>query len=260
MKKLFRIRIVSLLIGALMCACTQMGIIREKEAITLYHAIYAQVEIVSPQGVRVLVDMHDPDLLSTPITGQDILLTTHGHWDHISYLTDSFPGQSLNIEIGEIKKDDVYIRGIASSHADILSFEDKGGSNYIFLIKIGDMRIAHFGDIGQEKLTEEQLKLLGRIDIAITQFANPFADMDIENKKGFNLMAQLNPKIIVPTHHHTDIPTAKYGAEIWDAYYTDNPVYITEDMLKEKTKLLFLSEKMLPLAEICKAKKWDKRF
>lgn len=209
MKRLCKIAIIALMTSTLIGACTQMKIVRKKDVITLYHEIYAQVEIISPRGVRVLIDVHDPSLLSKPATKQDILLTTHRHFDHTSELTDAFPGQTLNVKTGNIEKDDIHIRGIASSHGDVLSFKDEGGSNYIFLIKIGDIRIAHFGDIGQEKLTEEQLKLLGRIDIAITQFANPYADMDIENKKGFNLMAQLNPKIIIPTHQHTDIPTAK---------------------------------------------------
>jgi len=258
MKKLFKIGVVVLIAGSLIGACTQMKIVRKKDVITLYHEIYAQVEIISPRGVRVLIDVHDPSLLSKPATKQDILLTTHGHWDHTSEFTDLFPGQALKVEIGEIEKDDVYIRGIASSHGDVLSFKDKGGSNYIFLIKIGDIRIAHFGDIGQEKLTEEQLKILGEVDIAITQFANPYADMDIENKKGFNLMAQLTPKMIIPIHIHIDIPTAKYGAEIWDAYYTDNPVYITKDMFGGKTKFFFIDERMRPLAESCKAREWNK--
>ena len=258
MKRLCKIVIIVLMASILIGACTQIKIVREKDVITLYHEIYAQVEIISPQGVRVLIDVHDPVFLSKPATKQDILLTTHRHPDHTSELTDAFPGQTLNVKTGEIEKDDVHIRGIASSHGDVLSFKDADGSNYIFLIKIDDICIAHFGDIGQEKLTEEQLKLLGKVDIAITQFANPYADMDIENKKGFNLMAQLKPKMIIPTHKHTDIPTAKYGAEIWDAYFIDNPVYITENIFGGKTKFLFVGKKTRPLAESCNAKKWNK--
>jgi len=47
------------------------------------------------------------------------------------------------------------------------------------------------------------------------QFENSYSDMSLKNEKGFNLIEQLNPKIIVPTHYTDDaIPvlTEKYGA------------------------------------------------
>ena len=69
-------------------------------------------------------------------------------------------------------------------------------------------------------------------------------------------MDQLRPKIIIPTDKHTDMATAKHGADKWDACYADNPVHITKDAAKGNTKLLFLGERMRGFAEACKAKKW----
>jgi len=64
-------------------------------------------------------------------------------------------------------------------------------------------------------LTDEQLSAIGKIDIAFMQFENGYSDMSLKNEKGFNLIEQLNPTIIIPTHF-TDaaIPvlTEKYGA------------------------------------------------
>ena len=82
MKRLCKIAIIALMTSTLIGACTQMKIVRKKDVITLYHEIYAQVEIISPRGVRVLIDVHDPSLLSKPATKQDMLLTTHRHFDH----------------------------------------------------------------------------------------------------------------------------------------------------------------------------------
>ena len=42
----------------------------------------AQTELVSPQGVHVLIDIADPSKVLEPVTDQDILLTTHDHPDH----------------------------------------------------------------------------------------------------------------------------------------------------------------------------------
>ncbi len=79
------------------------------------------------------------------------------------------------------------------------------------------LRVAHFGDIGQKALTPDQLKILGKVDIAITQLANMYSDMTAQNKKGFNLMDQLKPKLIIPTHI-LDPSCATIAAEKWAAY------------------------------------------
>lgn len=99
----------------------------------------------------------------------------------------------------------------------------------------------HFGDIGQDQLTEEQLAALGEVDIAITQLANSFSQMDIRNKKGFNLMAQVQPKVIILTHHDTD--TLEYAIEIWESAYADtNPLAIGRSDLPDETTLLILGQ------------------
>ena len=70
------------------------------------------------------------------------------------------------------------------------------------------------GDIRETKLTDEQLKELGHIDIAFMQFENSYSDMSLENEKGFKLIEQLNPSVVIPTHY-TDaafpVIEKKYG-------------------------------------------------
>jgi len=143
-----------------------------RQAVTIYYADNAQVELISPQGTRVLIDVYKPTALSSPATKNDVLLTTHKHQDHVnaSFYT-SFPGQQLMTKVGEIKVADVAILGIASAHNAADELKPEGGTNYIYVVDMGGLRIAHFGDIGQEALTAEQLKALGKVDIAITQFA-----------------------------------------------------------------------------------------
>jgi hypothetical protein len=36
---------------------------------------------------------------------------------------------------------------------------------------MGGMRFAHFGDLGQDSLSQEQLAALGKVDVAFAQFA-----------------------------------------------------------------------------------------
>jgi len=76
----------------------------------------------------------------------DILLTTHGHYDHYNLpFLRAFKGQQLYIRAGTIEQ----------------------------------------GDVGQTKLTDAQMATLGRIDVMITQFDNSYSNMSVENGKAF---------------------------------------------------------------------------
>lgn len=218
----------------------------EPASITLYYEEVAQVELISPQGTRVLIDVFDPAALSSPPTENDILLTTHGHSDHFYQdFADSFPGQQICIREGEINLPDVTVRGIASAHSAVREIKP-GLGNYIFIVDMGGLRIAHFGDIGQDYLTEEQLAALGEVDIAITQFENSNSQMSLRNKKGFNLMAQLEPKVIIPTHG-CNMDVVGYAMELWDVRAAgSNELTIDRSDLSDETTLLVMGA-MAPL-------------
>ena len=188
----------------------------EAPKVTLRFKDPAGFELVSPQGTRVLIDIAYPTALTSPATEKDILLTTHGHGDHFnSQFAKSFPGRQLKFQEGEIKQPDVAIKGIKSAHGGTAP----DGSNYIYVIDMGGLRIAHFGDIGQEKLTQDQLDQLGEVDVALTQFENSYSAMSLANKKGFNLMEQVKPKLIIPTHGNGNAEVIKYAIELWKNGY-----------------------------------------
>ena len=136
--------------------------------VTLTYEGNAQVELVTPTGRHVYLDVFDPSLLVKQPTAEDILLTTHLHSDHYyQSFADAFPGQQILASTGEINLPDVTITGIASGHNSGDPLLEKGGTNYIYVIDLGGLRIAHFGDIGQDALTASQLEALGSVDIAI---------------------------------------------------------------------------------------------
>ena len=168
---------------------------------TIYYEENAQVELIGPDGQRVLIDVYDPKKLSSPAVEGDILLTTHTHSDHVqATFYKAFPRRAAVHEGGVIERPGLKITGIASSHSATAELEDVNASNYIYLIEMGGLRIAHFGDIGQEALTGDQLAALGQVDIAISQLSNSYSQMNATNKKGFNLMDQVKPRLIVLTH------------------------------------------------------------
>jgi L-ascorbate metabolism protein UlaG (beta-lactamase superfamily) len=203
----------------------------------------AQVELTASGSPRVLIDVWSPSLLSAPPTADDILLTTHTHEDHMSYaFTHSFPGTQLFVREGGIEQPGMAIRGIAAAHRQGDPFIPEGGTDYIFIIVMGGLRIVHFGDIGQPALTPEQAKAVGRVDVAITQFDNAqFSDIDVKNKKGFKLMEQLEPRLIVQTH--SSLAAVNYAATLWPVLYSKRPtVTLSAAELPKKTSLLLLGE------------------
>ena len=213
-----------------------------EQCLTLRYENYAQVELVSPQGTRVLIDVGDPSRLSSPPTADDILLTTHTHWDHYeeSFQT-SFPGQQLFIREGTLDAPGVHVDGIASVHRSTQRPLPEGGYNYLYIIDVAGLRVAHFGDIGQDDLTPEQLSVLGTVDVAISQLANPYSDMDAANLKGFHLMQQLAPRLLIPTH--VDRATASRLPGYWPgAQAVGSPLTICPSGLPATTEYLLLGD------------------
>jgi len=216
--------------------------------VTIYYDDNAQVELISPEGVRVLIDIYHPTGLSSPAVDTDILLTTHTHHDHvIRSFYESFPGQQLFMSAGEIEAEGVHILGITSAHnsfdeIDLTKVSDpKKITNYIYIVDMGGLRIVHFGDIGQDALTEEQLAAIGEVDVAITQFHNPASNMNVDNRKGYNLMEQVKPHIIIPTHNNNE--ASEYATTIWNCVYTDRLfISVGPEDIPEETTLVFIGK------------------
>lgn len=193
--------------------------------------------ITSPDGECVVVDpsmMPSKDLVDL---NPAAIISTHLHPDHTdARFWDSYDCEKLLYEKGELTTKDFKIYTIPSSHSGD-SFGENSG-NVIAVFEVAGLRIAHMGDIGQTKLTEEQLTALGEIDIAFMQFVNSYSNMFIENEKGFNLIEQLNPKVIIPTHFTKDSLPA-----IEEHYGTitefDNLLMISEEDLPEKNLTVY---------------------
>lgn len=73
------------------------------------------------------------------------------------------------------------------------------------------------------------------------QFANPLSSMSAENLKGFRLMEQVRPKMIIPTH--TDPECASIASKRWEARFAQgNALRINRSRLGEKTRFVLMGE------------------
>lgn len=214
--------------------------------VTLYYEGNAQFELISPAGTRVLIDVYNPNLFSSPATAADVVLTTHRHADHFDgAFLSSFPGQQIMFREDELDLPDVTIKSIASAHSPNEIPAPEGGSNYIFVIDMGGLRFAHLGDIGQEALSQEQLAALGRVDVVMTQLGGGCSVSEANN---FNVVEQANPRLIIPTH--TAVTALERAFGMWESYYASpsvsaadmEKVTISSADLSTKTKFLVLGE------------------
>ena len=229
-------------------APTETATTAPPSGITLTYGDNAQVELVTPAGRHIYIDIWNTGFLTKQPAADDVLLTTHKHSDHYdSAFADSFPGQKIIMATGDIQLPDVTITAMASAHMPTDPINADTSTNYIFVIETGGLRIVHFGDIGQEKLTDEQLATIGKVDLAITQFSNSYSLMDSTNRKGFNLMDQVTPRLIIPTH--SDRSTMEIAFGLWNAFNSvSRTVAIRQDALPVGTSILFLGSENLVAA------------
>jgi hypothetical protein len=231
--KRFSFILAFLLILSSVCLANVSGL-------TIVYENNAQFELTNPEGTRVLIDVTNPSILTAPAQPSDILLTTHTHYDHVNApFLEKFQGKQLFVQAGELDAPGVKITGIASAHYETEDFSPKGGSDYIYLVEMGGLRIAHFGDIGQKSLTADQLKALGEVDILLTQISNSYSDMSLVNLKGFKIIDQVKPKLVIPAH--ADNGTLQYAAKNYPAFWLDGPLTITKNQLPTQTSFLLMA-------------------
>lgn len=222
-----------------------------------YAADPADIEIVTPAGRTVFIDVYAVGNMSRAPTAQDILLTTHLHSDHYSAsVADAFPGRQLLAENGKIELPDVTITGIAAAHNSDDPIVGKGGTDYIYIIETGGVRIVHFGDLGQDALTAEQLAVIGKVEVAISQLSNSYSDVNADNLKGFNLMEQVEPRLFIPTHSDRD--TIKMAVERWKGFYsTSRTIAISAATLPPARSVLLLGSMAGPYGRLFNLRPWQ---
>ncbi|RQW78876.1 MAG: hypothetical protein EHM79_21115, partial [Geobacter sp.] len=145
----------------------------------------------------------------------------------------------LTFTPGTLQFGDVAVQGIASARTPADPLDPQAPTNPIFVVDMGGLRFAHFGDIGQDALTPEQLAALTNVDVAITPLSNPESGMDYENRKGFLLMQQVQPRLVVPTHD--SMMAARYANDLWHCVYSSqSSVVVTRAKLAGEVHCLLL--------------------
>lgn len=164
------------------------------------------------KNATVVIDPYDPEFTGLKLPKElsaDVVLSSHEHGDHNNTgVVKNATGENPPVfkEPGEYEVAGVVITGISSFHDDANGSER--GKNTIFNIMIDGLNILHLGDLGQSKLTEEQLTQIGDVDILLVPVGSIFT---IDGKAAAGIVSQLEPKIIIPIHYKT--PGLKFELE-----------------------------------------------
>jgi L-ascorbate metabolism protein UlaG (beta-lactamase superfamily) len=225
--------------------------------LTVAYEENCQVELSSPSGQRVLIDVYDPTLLTSPAKATDILLTTHIHTDHyLDTFESTFPGQKVTQKAIDTTIDGVKIKSIAASHDDS-AINPETPTNYIFIIEFNGFKVVHTGSTGQLKLTDEQIAAIGTdVDLGLLDLMS-VGGLDPNKDKAIVVAKQINPKVFLPTH--TALQYAQDAGKVWKATYSDKPtVTIPHDQLPKETTLLFMGSLSVSFGAILNApeSKW----
>ena len=176
---------------------------------------YNSYLIVTSDNKKVMLDPTKMPKIEDLVVSPNIIVSTHDHNDHRDKIfNESYPEARVLVpQDKEYSEEGIKITLIPASHNGDYIRPDYP-NNLLVVVDVDGLRIVHMGDTGQSFITDEQLELLGDVDIAFTQFENGYSSMTVKNMKGFNLIEQVNPRIIIPTHFHDDalnLLEEKYG-------------------------------------------------
>lgn len=211
------------------------------------------------KNTAVVIDPFDPEFTGLKLPkdlSADIVLKTHDHQDHNNVAAVS--GVSGNEPMiftgpGEYEVGGVIVTAIESFHDDSQGTER--GKNTIYHVLVDGLNVVHLGDLGQSKLTEEQVAAIDQTDILLVPVGSVYT---IDSKAASEIVSQLEPRIVIPMHYKLSLPFSdgkveglKFDLEPVENFLKEMGVEnvepqpklsITKDKLPEETQVVILSK------------------
>lgn len=202
------------------------------------------------KNATVVIDPFDPDYVGFKLPkdlSADVVLSTHNHKDHnfVDGITKPQGGKPMVFnKPGEYEIGGAVITGINSFHDN--SEGSERGANTIFNMFFDNLDIVHLGDLGQSKLTEEQIAQIGQSDIVLIPVGSIYT---IDAKAASDIVSQLEPKIIIPMHYKIDgLKFELEGIEDFlkemgvEGAVPQSKLSITKEKLPEEPQVVVLSK------------------
>lgn len=202
------------------------------------------------KNAQIVIDPFDTDFTGLKLPKDltaDVVLSTHDHQDHNNTALVKTPsGASAMVfkEDGEYEISGVVITTVETFHDDDQGL--KRGKNTIFHLMFDGLNIVHLGDLGQSKLTEEQITQIGETDILLIPVGGIYT---IDGKAAAFIVSQLEPKIIIPMHFKIEglkfelAGVEGFLKEMGVENVTPQPkLSVTKDRLPEEPQVILLAK------------------
>lgn len=151
--------------------------------------------------------------LTPPRFKADIVLITHGHFDHNN--AASIAGEPFVISgPGEYEVKGITVRGISTFHDKTLGTER--GLNTIYRIDMEGISLLHIGDFGEERVREETLEEIGDVDVLMIPVGGTYTITGAEAAK---ITKQIEPAFVIPMHYK--LPGVKANLEGVEGFLKD---------------------------------------
>ena len=191
---------------------------------------------LTADGVTLVTDPYKAEIgLKLPNFSADIITISHNHPDHNN--AEGLRGDPYIVQsAGEFDIKGVAIHGIEAFH-DSQNGKERG-QIIIYRIEVEDISIAHLSDLGH-LLDNKQLEVLSGIDVLFIPVGGKYT---IDAKKAVEVVAQIEPRIIIPMHYK--LPGLKYEFDGVEKFIKEIGLKPREE---EKLKL---SKKDLPAEDM----------
>lgn len=165
----------------------------------------------------------------------DIVTVSHDHFDH--NVVSKVAGDPFVIAgPGEYEIKGISVVGVSVFHDD--SEGKERGKNVVYKITIDEVRVCHLGDLGH-KLTDTQLDAIGDVDILFIPVGGKYT---IDNKTAVQVVAQLEPLVVVPMHYGGELePVQSFLKEMGAEGVAAQPkLVLSKEKLPETTTVIVL--------------------
>jgi len=133
--------------------------------------------------------------LTPPRSQANVVTISHDHLDHNN--CEALSGEPLVVAgPGEYESKGIEVKGVLAFHDDKEGKER--GVNTIYVIEMEGIKIGHLGDLGQSKLTAEQVEQIDGVDILMVPVGGTYT---IDGETAVDIINQIEPRLVIPMHY-----------------------------------------------------------
>ena len=204
----------------------------------IIHLGHASFRIRGKQKTLV-TDPYSPEDtgLKFPKIEADIVTVSHQHQDH-NQASGVLGNPRIFDSPGEYEVGGVKILGFLTFHDSQKGTER--GKNTVFQIKMDGVVLVHLGDLG-ERLSGELVEILSGADILFAPVGGIYS---LDAKQAFEVVAQLEPKVVIPMHY--SVPGLKFSLDPLSKFLKE----MGKEDIRPQPKLVISKDKLPEVMEI----------